>query len=244
MIVLAGISLGSMNSVFCNDNVAPPQTLSIGFQTQWDEPEVDPAMYKEIFINIIDLRDMGVTLIDDEGDKFTEGVDEGTLEEMAYTMYKCLAEELDKVIPVNTDEVDTKMAFSDSALLLDVKLSGDFVVEEKRPLAQFVSDGAQAQSEENEPGKLTFECHMSDLESGQSLLSVNDTQDFFSENPRRPFANAPDKQAFISLARIWGRRVANILATQMEKKTASGQEDSSYRKLLDDFSQNSRSPEK
>jgi len=239
-ILLAGIFLLTASLTYAQNEEAvealqedqsQAEKLDVGFNVEWENPDVDVYLYDEIYINIIDLRDMNIRVIDEDGDEFIEDMDEETLEQMGYLIFSRFADKLDKVIPVNRDDIDTKLSTNKPSLLLDIKISGDFSLERQRILMQWLTNvtGANAQAE---PGKLMFESRISDLETGEELVVFGDTQEFVCDDPYHPFASANDMRWFVNLMNIWSQRVANILITKKEERVIP----SRYKALLDSFS--------
>ncbi|MBN2483262.1 MAG: hypothetical protein JXD21_03560 [Candidatus Omnitrophica bacterium] len=207
------------------------QTEIAGFDADWINPAVDLYRYDELFINIVDLRDINVNVIDENGTTVAEDIDEDTVEQMGYLVFSRFADGLDQIIPVNRDDVDTKLSTTKPSLVVNLKISSDFSVERQQALTRMLSEFS-GETAQNPPGTLLFECRIFDLETGEEIASLTERQGFTCDDPSYPFSSPDDIRRFGELVNTWAKETSAILAAQKEKQEHSA----GYESLLDDFS--------
>lgn len=191
--------------------------LSLGFQESWAKSSIDFNTYEEIYIYNIDLRGMKIETTGISDDDFVKydvtetvvrGMDERKSEKIAYTIYRQFFDKLNAVMPVNSDEVDTKDSKGTKALVVDFKLSAIFSVgyQGRLQTAMFGTGGP------SEPTMLTIECKMSDSPSGEKIFTFSDKMEFVSQDKSDPFSSPQDYDELARIVDLWAIQLADFLA--------------------------------
>jgi hypothetical protein len=177
---------------------------------EWLKPEVNLNGYDDIYIYMIDVRNIKLEIFDDDEDEFiTEPLSHDILEEIANRLHGRFINRLQTVFSINNNhEIDD----SKKSLVVDIKLSAAFRFEDRGLLAKFLL------GEQSYETDVFIECIVKDSQSGERIFLFEDSRPFEALPSTTPLESKDDLDSFEELLRIWARRFGNILEGQKNKK--------------------------
>ena len=184
----------------------------LGFKEDWsvDAKTFDLHAYEGIAIDKIDLKDINIRIIDDEGDVTKGRIGDETWISLAHDLYEAFAENLKTIVPlIESDEKepgqdqDTKT----HALNFNIKVSGTFEHEDQRLLMQMI----KGKTPVNKSVPLTIECELIDRQAQKTVAKFSASSEFSTADVQRPFTTPEEVEQFKALADVWAGWVVKIL---------------------------------
>ena len=177
---------------------------------EWLKPSVNLNEYDDLYIYMIDERNIKLEMFDDEEDEFVaEPLRSDILEEVANRLHGRFINRLQSVFSINNSpEVDD----SKKSLVVDIKLSATFRFEDRGLLTEFLL------GEQSYATDIFIESTIKDSLSGEQIFLFKDAKPFEALPSATPLESEDDLDSFEEILRIWARRFGNILEGQKNKK--------------------------
>ncbi len=180
------------------------QTVIFGFERSWVETKADLKAYKEIFFRNIDLRDLRLKVRDIDGELVKDRFSADAMQQIALTIFRSFADSMDSVIDVNMEELEVQDLKGKNLLVVDLKVSGIYVVEEERLLMKAIKGAAKPSL------ALTLEGSVADGDTDKALATFADTKEI-ADLSDAPFENAEDLEKLSAALDQWASYLKDFL---------------------------------
>lgn len=180
------------------------QTVIFGFERSWVEAKADLKAYEDVFFRNIDLRDLHLKVHDIDGELVKDRFSADAMQQIAFAIFRSFADPLDGVIDVNMEELEAKDLKEKNLLVIDLKVSGTYVVEEERLLMKVIKGSAKPSL------ALTLEGSVVDGATDRALATFADTKDIVDLSDT-PFENAEDLEKLSAALDQWASYLKDFL---------------------------------
>jgi hypothetical protein len=184
--------------------------VMIGFSRSWVDPKADFKVYQELLFNKFDLRDIKVKIVDDEGDVVRDGLSFEIMQEIALMAFRSFSDTLGGTIAINKKDQELKDLKGKKCLVMDIKISGSFEVEEERLLMKMLKGNKKSVS------VLAIEGKVIDSETTATLMTFNDQQEIDISDS--PFEKTEDMEKLTVVLDRWAGHFQGFLSRKLEQK--------------------------